>query len=252
MFIGLLGGEVILPQHKRRIFSAFGQRSINGGHPPLCYAGGVSDPTPTPLRGDAERNRRRILDAARTVFSTQGPDATLTSVAQHAGVGAGTLYRRFPTREDLLTALYLEEYATYHAILDEALNLPDPWHGFSHFIHHMCELQAQGGLQNPYAFTPGRNRTLEAQRTSMRVGMQTLIERAQADGSLRPDLTPEDLLPIMIGHAAVITATRTINAQIWRRALALTLDGLRPQGAHPLPTPPLSQREVFRIQSRRA
>lgn len=236
---------------KWRSSSAFPEHTINGGNPPLCYAAEVSDPPATPLRGDAERNRRRVLDAARSVFSTQGPDATLTSVAQHAGVGVGTLYRRFPTREDLLIALYLEEYAIYHGILDEAMSIPDPWTAFSHFIHRMCELQAQGGIQNAYSFNPGRNRTLEAQRASLRVGMQTLIERAQAAGTLRPDLTPEDLLPIMIGHAAVIAATRDVNAQTWRRALALTLDGLRSQGAHPLPTPPLAQREVFRIQRRR-
>ncbi|GGS35563.1 TetR family transcriptional regulator [Deinococcus knuensis] len=213
------------------------------------YAGGVTTPEPAPLRRDAERNRARILNAAREVF-TADPDATMTSVAQHAGVGVGTLYRRFPTREDLLTALYHADHRVYQDILDEALATADPWTAFCQYLQRLCEHQASGGMRGALTLTPTFSRQLEAQRQQLRNGMQTLIERAQQNGSLRPDITPEDLQPVIIASAAVVTATARVNPRAWRRALALTLDGFRAEGAHPLPEPPLTQRELFRVQRR--
>jgi AcrR family transcriptional regulator len=87
-------------------------------------------PGQQPLRTDAERNRSRILAAAQRVFGEQGLDAPLTDVARGAGVGIDTLYRRFPTREALITDAFAEKMAAYAKAVDAALADPDPWHGF--------------------------------------------------------------------------------------------------------------------------
>src|SRR3954452_7770297 len=86
------------------------------------------------LRADAERNRERILAAAREVFAERGLDAPFDAIAQRAGVGQATLYRRFPRREDLIAACFAPKLAEYAEVLDDALALPDAWAGFCAFL----------------------------------------------------------------------------------------------------------------------
>jgi len=88
----------------------------------------------TPLRRDAERNRERILGAARSVFAAEGIEASMASVARAAGVGIATLFRRFPTRDDLINAVFACTMNTYLDAVTTALGDPDPWHGF-HRLH---------------------------------------------------------------------------------------------------------------------
>src|SRR2546430_8742235 len=97
---------------------------------------------PTGLRTDAQANRHRIVEAARAVFAERGVDAPLDDIAKRAGVGNATLYRRFPTRELLIAAVFEARVAEYADAATEALRALDPWAGFCHFAQHVFTMQA--------------------------------------------------------------------------------------------------------------
>src|SRR5688500_15920096 len=94
------------------------------------------------LRVDAERNRRRIIAAAHEAFSDLGIDVPMAEVARRAGVGVGTLYRRYPTRADLVAAAFEEKMAAYAEAAKVALEDPDPWRGFCDYVRRICAMQA--------------------------------------------------------------------------------------------------------------
>src|ERR1700680_1616117 len=96
-----------------------------------------------PLRKDAERNRQRILEAARELFTEQGLGVTLNDIAHFAGCGVGTVYRRFPDKEQLIDALFEERVGELVACAEAALSNPDPWEGFVGFLEYGLRLQAQ-------------------------------------------------------------------------------------------------------------
>src|SRR4029079_15919418 len=98
--------------------------------------------TERPLRRDAELNRQRIVEAAREAFAEVGIDAPMEEVARRAGVGMGTVYRRFPAKEDLIDAVFEEALADVEAIATEALQVPDAWTGFRLYIERTMELNA--------------------------------------------------------------------------------------------------------------
>src|SRR4051794_4136234 len=94
------------------------------------------------LRADAERNRTALLAAARVVFGEHGLEASLDEIARRAGVGNATLYRRFPTRRDLIAAVFAGRMSEYVELADEALRNPDPWQAFVGYLTRVCEVQA--------------------------------------------------------------------------------------------------------------
>src|SRR5919107_4085250 len=103
-----------------------------------------------PLRADADRNRARILAAAAEVFADRGLDVSLDDIAAHAGVGVGTVYRRFPDKDALIDALFEEKIDRAVALADQALEIEDPWEGFTTFMRGMCRMQAGGpGFKDP-------------------------------------------------------------------------------------------------------
>src|SRR5499426_2539721 len=118
---------------------------------------------PRPLRRDAERNRQRILRAASEVFTTRGVEATLDDVAHHAGVGVGTVYRRFPDKEALIEALFEERLDTMVGLAEEGSANPDPWAGLVFFLEQAGGLLAgDRGLRQIVMFAShGRDRVGE-------------------------------------------------------------------------------------------
>jgi AcrR family transcriptional regulator len=189
-----------------------------------------------PLRRDAERNRRRIIAAAREVFRERGLSATLDDVARHAGVGVGTAYRRFANKDELLDALFADMIDTVEAIATEAAADPDPWRGFATSLEKVCEVQAfDRGLREVMLGT-GRGPQRQAQMlTRIKPTVDLLITRAKEQGVLRPDVQPWDLPIIQLMVAAV--TDHTGHPDLWRRYLHLLLDGLRaqPGATEPLP-----------------
>ena len=195
------------------------------------------------LRADAERNRRRIVEAAQAVFAEAGLEVPLEVIAQRAGVGIATLYRRFPTREDLVAASFAPKMAAYRAAVAAALQAADAWDGLCSFAARACAMQAADrGLSDVLAQTFPTAKAFEAQRAEAYHKLAELVGRAQAQGSLRPDFVMEDFVLLLMANAGVVQATREVAPEASRRFVALLLDGFRAEGAHPLPAPPTPAR----------
>jgi AcrR family transcriptional regulator len=198
------------------------------------------------LRADAARNRGRILKAAQKAFAEHGLDVPLEDVAERAGVGIGTVYRRFPTRDDLIVACFEHRLEEYALAAEEALQAPDGWSGFRGYVERICGMQAADrGLKDVLTRTFPDARALEAHRARGYELSVRLIERAQAEGTLRSDLVPEDLVLLLMANAGVVQGMGTAAPDGPRRFVALLLDGLRSEGATELPLPP-SPRQVVR------
>jgi AcrR family transcriptional regulator len=195
------------------------------------------------LRVDAERNRRRIVEAARAIFAERGLDVPLEAIAERAGVGIATLYRRFPTREDLIAASFELKMAEYAAAAEEALQAPDPWSGFCHYMERVCAMQATDcGLQDvlTQTFPSAGAKTLEELRAQAYERTTEVVRRAQAAGNLRADFVPEDIVLLLLANAGVVQVTRAAAPGAWQRFVALMIDAFRADRAHPLPPPPTS------------
>lgn len=199
------------------------------------------------LRRDAEANRRRILLAAADAFAEHGLEVPVDEIARRAGVGMGTLYRRFPTKAALVEAIFEEHLERLAALAEEALRDDDPWRGLSRFLERTVALQAENrGFAAIVAVHLRDEKLLAVARRRVTPLVTHLVERAQAAGALRPDIVQEDISVLFWTSARVVDATRDVAPEFWRRHLALALDGLRPQGATPLPHPPLTQAQYSR------
>ncbi|MHA5054363.1 TetR/AcrR family transcriptional regulator [Streptomyces sp. SD15] len=212
----------------------------------------TENPAPArPLRRDAQRNRDALLASARACFAEHGLEAPLEQVAKRAGLAIGTLYRHFPTRLDLVQAVFAEKTAVWQAAAEKAVAMDDAWAGLCHFLETMCELQSADRGFNDLA-------SMRLPETACLAGAQTrihelgvrIVERAQEQGSLRPDLTPEDLAFVIWSHSRITEATHDIAPGVWRRHLYLLLDGFRADRAHPLPEPPLTPGQLYRAMTR--
>jgi AcrR family transcriptional regulator len=203
-----------------------------------------------PLRRDAARNRERILAAAAELFTERGLQVTLDEVARRAGVGVGTVYRRFPDKEALTDALFEERITALVDLAQQALADPDEWAGLVSFLEQAgALLSADLGLRQILMFaTYGQDRVGEARSRLLPVVTQ-LVTRAQAAGVLRADLRPTDVPLIEMMLAAVADYARPARPEIWRRYLALIMDGLRPsrRGVTELPVAPLTPGEVENV-----
>lgn len=202
------------------------------------------------LRADAERNRQRILAAAAELFTERGLEPSLDDVARHAGVGVGTVYRRFPDKASLADALFDERIDALVALAEEARAEPDAWAALVSFLERSGEmLVSNRGLRQILMFAAeGHDRGICA-RDRMRPAIQSLIERAQADGQVRADLRPTDVPMIEFMVAAAAEYAWQVRPTVWRRYLALILDALRPASAsgRPLPEPELSPDEMAEV-----
>jgi AcrR family transcriptional regulator len=182
-----------------------------------------------PLRRDAERNRQRVLAAAAQVFTERGIDATLDEVARAAGVGIGTVYRRFPDKEALIAALFRERIDNLVTVAEDALAAPDPWQGLVSYLEYAAAAMADDtGLRQLMMFgTYDRDQVCYA-RDRMRPVITKLVERAQASGDLRGDFEATDvkMIAFMLGSLAEYAAA--VAPDVWRRYLAMLIDGLRP------------------------
>jgi len=208
---------------------------------------GVAAPDGRPLRRDAERNRQRILRAAAEVFTERGLQATLDDVARRAGVGVGTVYRRFPDKEALVEALFTERLDALVGYAEHGLADPDPWAGLVFFLEQGAVLIAgDRGLRQLLMFaTYGRDRVDQARARMLPVVSQ-MVQRAQEAGEVRADLRPTDVPLIEFMLSAAAEYAGQVRPEIWRRYLALLLDALRPTraAATALPEPALSPDEM--------
>ncbi|WP_329140381.1 TetR/AcrR family transcriptional regulator [Streptomyces sp. NBC_01476] len=192
------------------------------------------------LRVDAERNRERLLRAAQCVFAERGLSVPLDDIAARAGVGIATLYRRFPTREELVGAAFEAKLLAYAVAAEEALAVPDPWASFAGFVERICAMQAgdRGFTDLVTMSLSSPDRTAELRERAYRA-VARIIGRAQQAGVLRDDVVVEDLPLMLLANAGVVHATRDAAPHAWRRLLAFLLDGFRPAASQgPMPAPP--------------
>lgn len=202
------------------------------------------------LRVDAERNRERILAAARELFAERGLDVPIEEVARRAGVGVGTLYRRFPTREALVARAFEAKMAAYADAVAEALAQHDPWLGFCAYVERVCEMQADDrGFNDVLTITFPTHRRFEAARARAYDGFVELITRAKAAGQLRQDFVPEDLIMVLMANAGVVNATGDAAPDTWRRLVAYLTQAFAAAAAAQLPDPP-SPGEMYRAMVR--
>ena len=198
-----------------------------------------------PLRADAERNRARILAAAAEIFAERGLDVSLDDIAAHAGVGVGTVYRRFPDKDALIDALFEEKIGRVVALADECLEIEDPWEGFTTFMRGMCRMQAEdrGFKDAMLARDRGRERMAGARERIAPRAMQ-LLARAQEAGAVRSDLGPFDVPMLNLCVGLIADRTRDIAPDYWERVLTIIIDGISAQG----PTTPMPVESLDREQ----
>ncbi|KQY58369.1 hypothetical protein ASD11_01500 [Aeromicrobium sp. Root495] len=187
-----------------------------------------------PLRADAARNRELILETAAVVFAEHGLDAGYDEIARRAGIGVGTVYRRFPERVELVRALFRSRLDEIAAFGEQAVQEPDGWAGLTWFLERLVERQvADRGLKEVMAQTLVDDQQVADGRKRLELVFEGLVERAQAQGTLRPDVRAIDLGVQLVALSAITTEE---EPELWRRYLALALDGLR-AGAVTSPLP---------------
>ncbi|GIT79653.1 TetR family transcriptional regulator [Leifsonia sp. LS1] len=191
-------------------------------------------------RADAERNRRRVLDAATQVFAEHGPAATLGDVARAAGVGVGTIYRKFPDKQALLDALFDDKIDGIMRIVDEASLISDAGEAFRSYLFGMIELHACDRSIATVLFAPGRYDRFPPE-LSERLGSTAdrLIADAVAAGELRPGFTRQDTIALAAMVSTIALAARDTEPDLWRRYASVVVDGTRPGAGDRLaPEPP--------------
>jgi AcrR family transcriptional regulator len=191
----------------------------------------------TAMRADARRNRAAVLAAAKKLFADRGLDAQMPEVAKAAKVGVGTVYRHFPTKEDLIAALVTERFARLAEQAREGLAAAEPWQGFCGFIRFSAQIQADDrGLCEVMGSRP------DVTDCAVRdVGLpelcEQLVARAQRAGQLRTDLDWQDIPMIACGLGRITQASVGPAAGRWPRLVEIILDGLRAPGSGALPRP---------------
>jgi AcrR family transcriptional regulator len=176
-----------------------------------------------PMRADARANHEKLVAAARALFTDKGTSAPLEEVADRAGVGIGTLYRHFPTRQALLEAVYVDEVEAMARAAADLTELP-PWEGLSQWLHQYVGFAAtKRALNEALMETDPNSDVLLTCRTAIAGAGTTLVERAQHAGVVRNDTTFTDIVR-MVGAIAMVP---TEDPEQKKRLLELALDGLR-------------------------
>jgi AcrR family transcriptional regulator len=206
----------------------------------------------SPLRKDAARNRDRLLAAAAELFALHGLDVTLNDIAHHAGVGVGTAYRRFSNKEELIDALFEQRLQDVAAVAHEALAEADAWPGLVTFLERSLEMQFgdRGLNQIMTRSTLDRARLTDA-KDRIAPLIEQLVLKAQQARVVRPDLDPTDIIFMQLALSAIMDRSRTLAPELYRRYLALFLDGIRPhRRAHtPLPVEALSAERTHLVMT---
>lgn len=220
----------------------------------------------TGLRKDARSNLDRIMTAARTVFAEQGLGATLADVAAAAGVGVGTVYRRFANKDELIYEVYAGRVHRTEELARAASEDPDVWAGMVRFFEQTIQDLAadrglreltSGGFTESLGWARGTSperlaELLDGNHRVMGVHLATLTERAKAAGVLRADFDPTDMMLVSLAVQSTIAFGGAERPSLYRRVLTFVLDGLRPERGGPtqLPEPPLTEAELLSIRQR--
>ena len=199
----------------------------------------IAPPSERPLRRDAERNRQRILDAARVVFAERGLSGSHDDIAREAGVGVGTVYRRFPKKEQLIDALFEARIEEIADVARAAADHPDPWEALVGFLTRTQELQSEDrGLKEiVLGGARGAERAVAA-RSLIAPLAARVLQRAKDAGVVRRDVELTDLPLIQLAIGTIAESSRDIAPDVWRRMMTVVIDGLRAERAQSELEPP--------------
>jgi AcrR family transcriptional regulator len=182
---------------------------------------------PPPLervqRADARRNRKRVLEAARRCMARQGLDAQIDEIARLAGVGVGTVYRHFPTKEDLVEALAMARFERLAQLARDALAAEEPWAGFEGFMRASARIQSEDRALSEVLTSRPETLSRAAESVDILGLVGELMNRGQTDGSIRADADPSDVPMLMCALAGTYRNPHT-NPE---RYIGIVLDGLR-------------------------
>jgi AcrR family transcriptional regulator len=178
------------------------------------------------LRRDAQRNRERILESAREVFAARGFAATLDDVAHHAGVGIGTVYRRFPTKEELIEAVFTDRLEDLVTLAEEALSAESPWEGLTGFLRTSARWHAADRGLRDAALSMDEEHFKKAGEQIVPL-LEQLMDRAHTEGTLRPDAGFHDFPIIMAMVTEMAQHSADCRPGLYERYLELVIDGLR-------------------------
>ncbi|MEV6609762.1 TetR/AcrR family transcriptional regulator [Kutzneria sp. NPDC051319] len=198
-----------------------------------------SDTDAAALRADARHNRQRIIDASRELFSSHGLDVPMKVIARRADVGMATLYRRFPTRQDLLAEVFAEQFAQCAAIVEAAVANPDPWQGLRSGVEGLAAMQAADhGFSAAFVRDLPTASMIEQKLQEGMRGFEELIERAKASGQLRTDFTFEDLVLVLMANSGAVAHAKEAAAAASKRLVAFLLESFHTAAVEPSALPP--------------
>ncbi|NUT48171.1 MAG: TetR/AcrR family transcriptional regulator [Saccharothrix sp.] len=198
----------------------------------MTLAGTPGQPAKRSRRADAERNRAAIMEAAAAVFAELGATVDVREIARRSGVGMGTLYRHFPTKDDLLATVLEQQFTAWLTDAhQQATSTADPWQALTGFFEQLLTTQAGNrALVESYAATGGPTNSCVLRCHSF---IDDLRIRCQNAGLLRPGVTTDDL--VLLSSSLSQTVQLTGDTDQWRRLLRISLDGLRSRNTEPLP-----------------
>ncbi|MGK2933018.1 MAG: TetR/AcrR family transcriptional regulator [Solirubrobacterales bacterium] len=180
-----------------------------------------------PRRADAVRNRERVIKAAEEVFGEHGLEAGVPEVAERAGVGKGTVYRNFETKEELVSAVLASRLSRFNDMTVAAIDQDDAWQAFRDLLHSAIKGKMQSrnyliGLNHK-----GKSELLEYERKRSKVLVGQLMERAKKQGKMRPDAEAGDVSIIFGGICRVLNEQGETDSKVWLRQADLVIDAFR-------------------------
>ncbi|WP_260981313.1 TetR/AcrR family transcriptional regulator [Curtobacterium pusillum] len=201
------------------------------------------------LRADARENRDRVLQAARDLFGSRGLDVTMRDIARHAGVGPATLYRRFPSRQDLVDAAFDDELELCRSIVLDGAGEPDAWQGFRSVVARVVELNARNqGFVDALVAAGHVSDRLARHRAELLRALAALTVRAKESGALRPDFVVDDLLLVLLAARGLRGSDPGERVVAARRFAALALDAFRrSEDSERLPEPARAVGAALRV-----
>ena len=191
--------------------------------------------TPT-VRADAARNRESLLAAAEQEFAERGLSASVADIARRAGVAKGTVFRHFATKEDLIASIVCAHIATLTKAARRLSDAADPGTALLEFLTIAADQRQQHDLTFLQSASESDPRVTEV-RDELHSALGTLVGRAHQSGAIRSDVTETDVFLLMCAPVHVVENLAAPEPLLWKRYLAIIFDGLRPEGAHPLPHP---------------
>jgi AcrR family transcriptional regulator len=181
------------------------------------------------MRADALRNRAALMDAARRVFRRDGVAAQMDAIADTAGLGVGTLYRHFPTKEALIAVLVRERLERLVDSAEAALEAPDAWEGLAGLVWALATFEAEDQGMVDILTDSAAGPDVDAAMKTFVAFLGLAVSRAQAAGQMRKDVTSDDVLIAVCGVGKMMTPGPDEREGRWRRLVQVILDGLRIQ-----------------------